>query len=148
MELLFYHLERASLERVLPDLLSKSLDKGWRAVVETAEPSRIDVLDGMLWTYNDESFLPHGTIRDENASEQQVLITDQPGNDNKADIRFFIDSGDVTAHEGYARLVYIFNGNDEDVLMKAREQWKLAKAVGLEATYWQQSPEGRWEKKA
>lgn len=148
MELLFYHLERVPLERVLPDLLSKSLEKGWRAVVETTEPSRIDALDGMLWTYSDESFLPHGTIGDENAADQQVLITDQPGNDNKADIRFFIDGGDVTAHEGYERLVYIFNGNDEDVLNKAREQWKLAKAAGLEATYWQQSPEGRWEKKA
>ena len=143
MELLFYHLERAPLERVLPDLLSKSLEKGWRAVVETTEPARIDALDGMLWTYSDESFLPHGTIGDENAGDQQVLITDQPGNDNKADIRFFIDGGDVTAHEGYERLVYIFNGNDEDVLNKAREQWKLAKAAGLEATYWQQSPEGR-----
>ncbi len=148
MELLFYHLERAPLEWVLPDLLSKSLEKGWRAVVETTEPARIVALDGMLWTYSDESFLPHGTIGDENAADQQVLITDQPGNDNKADIRFFIDGGDVTAHEGYERLVYIFNGNDEDVLNKAREQWKLAKAAGLEATYWQQSPEGRWEKKA
>lgn len=148
MELLFYHLERAPLERVLPDLLSKSLDKGWRAVVELSEQSQIATIDGMLWTYSDESFLPHGTVKDENASEQTVLITDKAGNENEADIRFFIDGGEVTEHQGYERLVYIFNGNDQDVLNKAREQWKLAKAAGLEATYWQQSNEGRWEKKA
>ena len=30
---------------------------------------------------------------------------------------------------------------------KAREQWKAAKGAGCQVTYWQQSGEGRWEKK-
>ena len=148
MELLFYHLEQASLERVLPDLLSKSLEKGWRAIVETSPAERVEALDAMLWTYADDSFLPHSTSREENANSQPILITDSTENINKADIRFFIDAGEVSEHEGYERLVYIFKGNDQALLSRARKQWKAAKAAGIEATYWQQNSAGRWEKKA
>lgn len=148
MELLFYHLERAPLERVLPDLLSRSLSKGWRAIVEASPFERVEAIDAMLWTYQDDSFLPHGTVKDEDASLQPIVLTDSLENSNNADIRFFIDTGDVAAHLGYKRLVYIFNGNDEAAVSRARLQWKAAKAADIEATYWQQTEAGRWEKKA
>lgn len=147
MELYFYHLERAPLERVLPDLLSRSLARGWRVIVETSPVERVEVLDALLWTYQDESFLPHGTIKDANASGQPILLTDQPENINKADVRFFIDAGEVAAHQGYERLVYLFNGNDEAAVARARVQWKAAKTANIEATYWQQSESGAWEKR-
>ncbi|GAA6211890.1 DNA polymerase III subunit chi [Hyphomicrobiales bacterium 4NK60-0047b] len=152
MELLFYHLEQATLERVLPDLLSKSLERGWRAIVETNGGGQMEALDTMLWTYSADSFLPHSLVNEslsEDALQNQpILITDKTENINKAHIRFFIDSGDVTVHQGYERLVYIFNGNNEADLKRAREQWKAAKATEIEATYWQQNATGRWEKKA
>jgi len=152
MELLFYHLEQATLERVLPDLLSKSLERGWRAVVEANESEQIEALDTMLWTYSADSFLPHSTtnetLSEDALKNQPILITDKPENLNNANIRFFIDSGEVTTHQGYERLVYIFNGNNEPHLKRAREQWKAAKAAEIEATYWQQNANGRWEKKA
>lgn len=148
MELLFYHLEQATLERVLPDLLSKSLEKGWRAIVETSPAERVEAIDAMLWTNAADSFLPHGTCKEENAGSQPILITDSTENINKADIRFFIDAGDVAEHNDYERLVYIFKGTDQALLTRAREQWKAAKAAGIDATYWQQNSTGRWEKKA
>ena len=30
----------------------------------------------------------------------------------------------------------------------AREQWSAAKAAGCAVTYWQQTDDGRWERKA
>lgn len=152
MELLFYHLEQAPLARVLPDLLSKSLERDWRVIIETSDESQLEELDTMLWTYNPESFLPHSTINenlnDDALEKLPILITNREDNSNKAHIRFFIDSGDVTAHQGYERLVYIFNGNNEPHLKRAREQWKAAKEAEIDATYWQQNTNGRWEKKA
>lgn len=148
MELLFYHLEGAPLERVLPDLLQKSLKKGWRAIVETDPHERVDALDQMLWTYHDESFLPHGKVSEPRAAQQPVLLTNDHENVNEAAIRFFVDAGDVTAHQGYERLVYIFNGQDEEAIARARGQWKAALAAGIAVTYWQQSASGKWEQKA
>ncbi len=148
MELLFYHLEGAPLERVLPDLLKKSLEKGWRVIVEADPIERVEALDVMLWTFSEDSFLPHATTKEGGSERQPILLTNDNSNPNNADIRFFIDAGDVTAHQGYERLVYVFNGSDEAATERARGQWSRAVEAGLAVTYWQQSHGGRWEKKA
>ena len=62
-EILFYHLQGMSLESVLPPLLEKSLERGWRVVVQSTSPERTEALDAHLWTYSDDSFLPHATWR-------------------------------------------------------------------------------------
>src|SRR4249919_3176025 len=69
-EVLFYHLDRQPLERVLPDLLERCLERGWRAVVQVGSEERRDALDAHLWTYREEGFLPHGTVKDGSAEAQ------------------------------------------------------------------------------
>jgi DNA polymerase III subunit chi len=147
-EVLFYHLERQPLEAVLPQLLERTLERGWRAVVQTGSPERAEALNESLWTYRVDSFLPHGTLRDGDPATQPVFLT--PGDDapNGAGVRFLVDGAVPAAFTGVARLVFLFDGNDQEAVQTARIQWKAAKAAGCAATYWQQSDEGRWEKKA
>ena len=148
MDLLFYHLERSPLSRVLPDLLQKSMSRGWRAVVETQPFERVEALDQMLWTFEDDSFLPHGIAGQPDGDLQPILLTDTSDNPNNADIRFFVDGGEVLKHKGYERLVYLFNGNDMEALTRARREWKSAKDAGIDMTYWAETPDGGFEKKA
>jgi DNA polymerase III subunit chi len=147
-EVLFYHLEHQPLERVLPSLVEKTLQRGWRAVVQAGSEERVEALDTLLWTYREESFLPHGTIRDGNAALQPVFLTADQDNPNGAQVRFLVDGAETPDLAAYARVVYLFDGRDAGAVAKAREQWKGAKGAGCDVTYWQQSPEGRWEKKA
>src|SRR5215470_777200 len=63
-EIVFYQLQRQPLERVLPTLIEKSLERGWRVVVQAASEERVEALDAHLWTFRDDSFLPHGTWRE------------------------------------------------------------------------------------
>ena len=53
----FYHLEASTLEGVLPGLLEKTLEKGWRALVKMPE-DKLAELDNFLWTFRDDAFLP------------------------------------------------------------------------------------------
>lgn len=147
-EVLFYHLERQPLERVLPTLLEKTLERGWRAVIQAASEERIEALSTALWTYRDDSFLPHGAGRDGNAALQPVWLTAETDNPNGANIRFLVDGSDTDDISGYDRAVYLFDGHDGDAVARAREQWKAARAKGYEVTYWQQAQTGRWERKA
>jgi DNA polymerase-3 subunit chi len=147
-EVLFYHLEHQPLERVLPNLVERTLARGWRAVVQAGSEERIDALDTLLWTYAEESFLPHGTRRDGNADQQPVYLTADDANPNGATVRFLVDGADMAELGCYQRVVFLFDGRDAAAVSQAREQWKAVKAAGHDATYWQQSPEGRWEKKA
>ena len=146
-EILFYHLEQSSLERVLPLLLDKTLERGWKAVVEVGSDERADALDGALWTWRDDSFLPHGKVGDGAETLQPVLLTTGQDNPNGGNVRFFADRAVPRDGEGYDRIVYLFNGHDPDAVVEARSAWKSL-AENNACTYWQQNSNGQWEKKA
>jgi len=147
-EVLFYHLERMPLERVLPELLEKCLERQWKAVVQVGSEERCEALDGQLWTYRDDTFLPHGTARDGPGQRQPVWLTTGDDNPNGAEVRFLTDGAEPSDIGSYRRVVVIFDGNDPDALDQARALWKAVKADGYDVTYWQQGERGRWEKKA
>jgi len=147
-EILFYHLQRHPLERVLPALVEKSLERGWRVVVQAASEERVEALDAHLWTFRDDSFLPHGTWREAEAAEQPVLLTVHDGNPNGAAVRFLLDGAPVPADAGdYERIVLLIDGNDPDAVAAARERWREGRAKGFEVTYWQADENGRWQRK-
>lgn len=148
-EVLFYHLQGQPLERVLPTLIERSLDRGWRVVVQSSSEERVEALDAQLWTFRDDSFLPHGTHREASASEQPVLLTINEHNPNAAAVRFLIDGAPVPPDaQSYQRIVVMFDGTDDDAVADARTRWSAAKDAGFEVTYWQADENGRWVKKA
>src|SRR5579864_4685025 len=89
-ETLFYHLERRSLDAVLPGLIERTLERGWRAVIKTESSERADAIDNLLWTYNEQSFLAHAQSGDGNPKRQPVLITVEDENPNGAQILFCV----------------------------------------------------------
>jgi len=146
-EVWFYHLERTGLEQALPELLEKTLQRGWRALVRVREAARLQHLDGWLWTYRDESFLPHAPDDEPNAARQPILLTTGFENANGADALFLVDGAEPGDLGGYARCVVLFDGGDEAQLAVARAQWSAVKASGAAVSYWKQQARG-WEKQA
>lgn len=147
-EVLFYHLERQPLEKVLPQLIEKTLERGWRAVVQASSEERVESISAALWVTGEESFLPHGTARDGNADLQPVWITDGTDNPNGARVRFMVDGARIASIEGLDRAVYLFDGRDAEAVASARDLWKEAKSSGHQVSYWQQDDKGRWQNKA
>lgn len=151
-EVLFYHLERRPLDEVLPLLVEKTIERGWRAVIQAGSTERLDALDQLLWTYRDDSFIPHGTAKAGNSERQPVFLTTTEDNPNQATVRFMVDGAQFDAIDkqltGYTRVVFMFDGNDSHELGLARSAWKAVKPTGAAATYWQQGENGGWEKKA
>jgi len=147
-EILFYHLTESTLEDALPGLLERSLQRGWRVVVQTGSEDRRDALDQHLWVFRDDSFLAHGTDREAFPAEQPVLLTTGTDNANSARIRFLVDGAEPPDLAVYERAVILFDGHDATQLEAARRHWKVMKAQGHEVTYWQQTSDRRWERKA
>jgi DNA polymerase-3 subunit chi len=147
-EVLFYHLTESTLEDALPGLLERSVERGWRAVVQTGSDERRDSLDAHLWSFRDDSFLAHGSDHEAHAAEQPVLLTTSGANPNTADIRFLVEGASPPDLASYKRAVFLFDGHDAGQVDAAREQWKVMKAAGHDVTYWQQAADRRWEKKA
>jgi DNA polymerase-3 subunit chi len=147
-EVYFYHLEQRTLEEVLPTLLERSLERGWRVAVQAASEERVEALNTLLWTYREESFLPHGTARDGSPEAHPIYLTAGDDNPNGARVRFLVDGAALADPSPYARVVCIFDGRDEAAVAQARADWQAAKAKGYAVSYWQQGEGGRWQKKA
>ncbi|YBV97981.1 DNA polymerase III subunit chi [Phyllobacteriaceae bacterium JZ32] len=147
-EILFYHLTESTLEDALPGLVERSLARGWRVVIQTATEERRDALDSHLWTWSDASFLAHGTDREPYPAEQPVILTTTDANPNGATVRFIVEGAEISGAGDYERLVVMFDGHDQEQLERARTQWKALKEEGHQLTYWQQTPDRRWERKA
>jgi len=147
-EIWFYQLQRRTLDHALPALIERVLQRGWRAVVQSRTPERLRAIDDLLWTYADDSFLPHGSENDGDPHLQSVWLTCGADNPNGAAIRFLVEGAEaetfLDAH--YERLIVLFDGRDDTSLAQAREQWKILKRRNANLSYWQETEEGGWKK--
>lgn len=147
-EVRFYHLQRRTLEQALPKILEKVIERNWRAVVLAGSPERVDALNQRLWTYDPASFLPHGAARDGNAVHQPIWLTADDENPNGSTVLVQVDGVMSERLAGFDLVCDLFDGNDEEAVMAARDRWKQCKAAGHALTYWQQTDRGGWEKRA
>ncbi|MEL7042063.1 MAG: DNA polymerase III subunit chi [Pseudomonadota bacterium] len=140
----FYHLQRTTLERAVGPLLEKCLERGWRVLAISPDATRRAALDEALWTYEDQSFLPHGQAEAEGLvpNAQPVLITGHAENANGAAVALLMDGVDLAVDAPFERCMVMFDDGDRTTRQKAREQFKAAKDAGLSARYFQQSGRG------
>ncbi|MGD0025930.1 MAG: DNA polymerase III subunit chi [Xanthobacteraceae bacterium] len=148
-EIFFYQLKGQTLEQVLPALLQRSLERGWRVVVQACSDERVEALDAHLWTWREDAFLPHGTWRDTEAAEQPILLTVNEENPNGAIVRFLVEGASMPGNvSAYQRIVLLFDGDDANAVETARVRWGEAKAAGFDVTYWLADENGRWQRQA
>lgn len=147
-EVRFYHLTRTPLHQALPQMLERTLERGQRAVVKAGSEERVEALAAGLWTYNDRSFLPHGSIRDGRAELQPVWLTTEDAVPNGAEVLFLTDGSTSEDLSRFSLCAVLFDGGDPDAVSAARAQWTALKDEGHGVTYWQQDESGRWGQKA
>ena len=145
-EVRFYHMERSTLETALPALLNKAMAQG-NITIQCDTPQNVEALNTHLWTYDPNSFIPHGSEKDGHAEDQPIWLTNKEENPNGSDILILTHGAINENIEDYKLCCEMLNGNDQDAVAQARERWKDYKDKGFEITYWQQGQSG-WEKKA
>ncbi len=123
------------------------MGQGLRVVVMASSGERVDYLDQLLWTYDDASFLAHGTAKEGNAARQPVWLTASDENPNKATVLFLTDGMESAKLSEYERCCDLFDGNDPVAVEAARARWRAGKAAGHALTYWEQTGTG-WAKRA
>jgi DNA polymerase III subunit chi len=140
----FYHLTRSALEPALGRLLERVLDSGLRAVVRAASAERAEAINRALWQVGGDSFLPHGSRADGNAEDQPVFLTDREDYPNGAQVLVLVDGAEADPIP-FRRCLYLFDGNDEQAVERARDLWRRWRERGMALPYWQQT-ERAWQK--
>lgn len=144
----FYHLLKLPLEQALPRLLDKAVAAGHRVVVRAASEARVEHLNLQLWTFSEESWLPHGSAADGEAAMQPIWLTQTDENPNNAKVLVICDGAAPASLDGFERCLDLFDGNDPEAVQAARRRWKAWKAAGHALVYYQQGQTGGWEEKS
>lgn len=146
MQVDFYHLTATPLDRALPQIAEKVLSSGARLLLVAESEAQRAALDRLLWTYNIESFLPHGCAGGAGDADQPVLIAGEPVAANGARYIAIADGIWRDAALGFDRAFHFF---DSERITDARTAWKgLASRDDIERRYWKQNDAGRWEQAA
>lgn len=148
-EIRFYHLVTQDIEQALPAILSKALAGGRKAVIRFANDQQVRHFNDHLWTYNADSFLPHGAKADGHAELQPVYLTAASENPNGADMLVLCNAQTVPENiEAFSLCCDFLDGCDDDAVQAGRARWKAYKEAGHAITYWQQTESGGWEQRA
>lgn len=144
---LFYHVTRSTVPDTVELLLNRALGQGWRVMLRSPDPARIEWYDQKLWLGPEDGFLPHGIEGGPHDADQPVLIGAGPIC-NAARALLLLDGAEPLPGEAQAldRVWLLFDGNDEAAVNIARGQWKRITAEGLHAQYWSEET-GRWQMK-
>jgi len=140
----FYHIEQGSVDAAIAPLIEKCLERRWRVLVVGHEET-VERLNRALWTWKDESFLPHGRARTD-AANQPVLLSTEATPANGAKVAVLLDGADAEGAQ-FERVMVVFDGADADTRAKARQQYKAALDAVTPARYFQQE-RGGWIEKA
>ena len=145
----FYHLQTQNLSNVLPKLVEKAYETGKKIKIKVGLEENIENINSLLWTYQELSFLPHGSKKDGFSEIQPIFLSADDENPNKAEMLFLVDGALCESDEttSYMRIFNIFDGNSEVALGNARKFWKDLKTNNLELFYWQQDSSGKWVQK-
>lgn len=143
----FYHLTSTPMQRALPKLLEKIVGSGHRALVVTSSEAETEQLNQLLWTYEQDSFLTHGSMKDGRAEDQPILLSTEERPVNKANM-LLITNGQVAGQpEQFERVLDMFDGNNAEAVAAARTRWASYKEAGHTLTYQKQTESGGWEQK-
>ena len=143
---IFYRVVRRPTEHVLLQLVRKALGGNSRILIHARDERQVRKFDEFLWLFDDEAFIPHGTMGDGNEGSQPVLLATSPENLNGAQFLVSLGSCLLEPSEvaGFSRVCVVFDGRDDAEVATARRNWKRVVDEGWSAAYWTDES-GRWK---
>ena len=102
----FYHLQKQNLEDVLPKLVEKAYATGSKIKIKIGNEARVEFINSLLWTFDEEAFIPHGSKKDGFAKEQPIWLSSEDDNPNQAEMLFLVDGAkfNLSIENNYSRI--------------------------------------------
>ncbi len=94
-----------------------------------------------LWVHNE--FLPHSLHASDPISG--ITVAAEIG---EADVLFVIDDSKLPEQVDHGLICYLFHAADLDVVESRRKDWKRLRESNQTLSYWAETEQGGWEKKA
>jgi DNA polymerase-3 subunit chi len=128
----FYILQpeaRGDRYRLVCLITEKAYQAGHRVLIHAPEAEDARHIDRLLWTYNQQNFIPHGLLNQADPYGTPVLIGNAEQNDEEHDVLINLSLHTPDNFSRFQRLAECVD-NDEQARQASRERYKFYREHG------------------
>jgi DNA polymerase III, chi subunit len=148
-QIIFYSTAPLQVEKTLFALLEKSLEKGNRSLLLFKDKEKCLSVNEQLWTYKQNSFLPHISEDDQIYDNIDVPVYLSTKNENpfKAELLFSIDGFLPDNIDHFERVIIIIDVNDELLNEKYKNYYLDINKNFEDIVFYKSDDNGKWIEK-
>ena len=148
-QIIFYSTAPLQVEKTLFALLEKSIEKGNKSLLLFKDKEKCSLINEQLWTYKQNSFLPHISEDDEIYDDIDVPVYLSTKNENpfKAELLFSIDGFLPDNIDHFERVIIIIDINDELLNEKYKNYYLDINKNFEDIVFYKSDDNGKWIEK-
>ena len=148
-QIIFYSAAPLQVEKTLFALLEKSLEKGNKSLLLFKDKEKCLSINEQLWTYKQNSFLPHISEDDQIYDKIDVPVYLSTKNENpfKAELLFSIDGFLPDNIDHFERVIIIIDVNDELLNEKYKNYYLDINKNFEDIVFYKSDDNGKWIEK-
>tara|TARA_B100001939_G_scaffold157253_1_gene135868 strand:- start:218 stop:682 length:465 start_codon:yes stop_codon:yes gene_type:complete len=148
-QIIFYSTSPLQVEKTLFALLEKSLEKGNKSLLLFKDKEKCLSINEQLWTYKQNSFLPHISEDDQIYDNIDVPVYLSTKNENpfKAELLFSIDGFLPDNIDHFERVIIIIDVNDELLNEKYKNYYLDINKNFEDIVFYKSDDNGKWIEK-
>ena len=148
-QIIFYSTAPLQVEKTLFALLEKSLEKGNKSLLLFKDKEKCLSINEQLWTYKQNSFLPHISEDDQIYDNIDVPVYLSTKNENpfKAELLFSIDGFLPDNIDHFERVIIIIDVNDELLNEKYKNYYLDINKNFEDIVFYKSEDNGKWIEK-
>jgi DNA polymerase-3 subunit chi len=141
----FYNSARRETVKDIVKLTEKLYKKNNFILLYCADQETVDALDEYLWSYSEDSFIPHSKKNNEKKSLYPILVTDEILNDHEHNILLALNGVLIkeTDWPKFNKVYYFFDDQNHEERENARSMWKSFSSLEIDCRYWV-NKENKW----
>ena len=112
-------------------IIEKAYRLGHRIYVRTSDPDHTNKLDDLLWTFSQNSFIPHQLSSESNSIDSPVVIGENLLATDDTDVVISVADDPVSNFTAYPRIVDIVGCKDEEKA-SGRDRFRYYRERGVE----------------
>ena len=112
-------------------IIEKAYRLGHKVYVKTDNTDDANMLDDLLWTFSQSSFIPHQLDADSDVEISHVFIGEHPSTREGTDVVISVSDEPVSEFNAYPRIIEIV-GYENDEKASGRNRFRYYREHGIE----------------
>ena len=134
----FYKSSHRDVVRDIAWLTESIFKKNNRIVIFCTDQETAEVVDDFIWSYRDDSFIPHSIKKHRETSLDPILVTTDLDGSYEHNVLLALNGVLIKEKDWqrFAKVYYFFDDQDSREKENARAMWKSFSSLAVNCKYW------------